>query len=93
MAATWSNQLLQSALAFNFTILGEAASRVASELRERHPAVPWAKTRGMRNVVVHGYFDIDWDDVWRTANLDVPLLRTQLADVFKAEFPDDTLEL
>ena len=66
---------------------------VVKELRERYPLVPWAKAKGMRNVVVHGYFDIDWDDVWRTATEDIPLLRAQMVEVFKAEFPDDTLEL
>jgi uncharacterized protein with HEPN domain len=62
-------------------------------IRRAPPAVPWRKAKGMRNVVVHGYFDIDWDEVWRTATLDIPLLRAQIAEVFKAEFPDDTLEL
>src|ERR1017187_975890 len=57
--------MLKSALAYQFTVIGEAAACVAGDLRERHPLVPWAKAKGMRNVVVHHYFGVAWDEVWR----------------------------
>ncbi|MGH8933815.1 MAG: HepT-like ribonuclease domain-containing protein [Egibacteraceae bacterium] len=45
-------------------ILGEAASRLTSDLRESYPDIPWAGVIGMRNRLVHGYFEIDADRVW-----------------------------
>jgi uncharacterized protein with HEPN domain len=53
-----SSPMLKSALAHQFTVIGEAAARVAGDLRERHPLIPWAKATGMRNIVVHHYFGV-----------------------------------
>ena len=95
MESFLSKPMLQSALAYQFTVIGEAVSRVTGDLRERHPLIPWAKAKGMRNSVVHHYFGVAWDEVWRTATQDIPTLRGQIAEVLRAEFPDShaTLEL
>jgi uncharacterized protein with HEPN domain len=59
-------------------IIGEAASGVSSEFRERHPAIPWPDIVSMRNRLVHVYFDIDPDRVWDTMIEDLPRLATDL---------------
>jgi uncharacterized protein with HEPN domain len=59
-------------------IMGEAASKVSSETRAAVPAVPWAQIAAMRNRLIHAYFDIDHDILWRTAIEEVPLLLTML---------------
>ena len=89
-----SNPMLQSAMAYQFTVIGEAASRVAIELRQRHSVVPWSEAKAMRNIVVHHYFGIAWEEAWKTATVDIPILRLQIAEVLRVEFPDsnDTLE-
>ncbi len=87
------DSMLQSALAHQFTVIGEAASRVASDLRERHSSIPRAQARGLRNIVVHHYFGIAWDEVWQTATLDIPALRDQVAEVIRMEFPDSNATL
>jgi uncharacterized protein with HEPN domain len=56
--------------------------------RERHPAIPWIDIKSFRNIIVHNYFGIDWEEVWRSATARVPGLRTQIGDVLRAEFPD-----
>ncbi|MDE0006169.1 MAG: DUF86 domain-containing protein [Rhodospirillaceae bacterium] len=55
-------------------IVGEAASRVDDEIRQAHPAIPWQDIVGMRNRLVHGYFDIDLRLVWDTVGTDLPEL-------------------
>ncbi|HAK96477.1 MAG TPA: hypothetical protein DCM87_16180 [Planctomycetes bacterium] len=55
-------------------IIGEAAARVSEATRARHPRVPWADVIGMRNRLVHAYFDIDLSLLWNTVRVDVPLL-------------------
>jgi len=82
----FSDELLMSALANQFTIVGEAASRVTAGLRERYPRVPWVKAKAMRNVIVHEYRGIDWELIWTTAAEQVPLLRRQVAEILDAEF-------
>lgn len=64
-----------------FEIIGEAASQVSEELQENVPAIPWAVIIGMRNRLIHAYFAINLDVVWRTSTEDIPLLITELKTV------------
>jgi len=59
-------------------IVGEAASRVSTEGRATTPRVPWPAIIGMRNHLVHAYFDIDKDVVWKTVTEELPPLLTAL---------------
>ena len=59
-------------------IIGEAAARVSDEFRKAHPELPWAEIVGMRNRLVHVYFDIDLEQVWSTVKVDLPALIPQL---------------
>jgi uncharacterized protein with HEPN domain len=47
----------------HFEVIDEASARLSETLRARHPEVPWREIIGMRNVLIHGYFDIDWEQV------------------------------
>jgi uncharacterized protein with HEPN domain len=69
----------------NFEIIGEAAGHVPSAVQARYPAVPWAKMRGMRNVVLHGYQDVDLEIVWDTLRNDLPPLVPQLREILERE--------
>ncbi len=61
-----------------FEIIGEAANQVSDELREKVSDIPWFIIIGMRNRLIHAYFDIDLNVVWSTSTQDVPLLITEL---------------
>jgi uncharacterized protein with HEPN domain len=65
-------------------IIGEAASRVSGETRAQAARIPWDQVVGMRNRLVHAYFDIDLDQVWSTVSDDLPalieVLRQMLAE-------------
>jgi len=61
-----------------FEIVGEAATQVSDELRERTPDIPWLVIIGMRNRLIHAYFAIDLNVVWSTSTIDIPLLITEL---------------
>ena len=56
---------------WNLAVLGEAVRGIPDEVQAAHPEIPWAKMRGMRNVLVHEYFGIDDQIVWATATLNV----------------------
>ena len=58
--------------------IGEAASRVSAETRQAHPAIPWPQIIGMRNRLVHAYFDINLDILWQVVQDDLPALIAQL---------------
>lgn len=55
-------------------IIGEAASKVSEECRDELPHIDWANAVGMRNRLIHAYFDISLTIVWRTIKEDLPPL-------------------
>ena len=66
-------------------IIGEAASSVSANFRNKHPCIPWKKMIGMRNRLVHGYFDINLDIVWDTIMEDLPPLVRNMEKVVPRE--------
>lgn len=59
-------------------IVGEAAYKLTNEFRNSHPDTPWKIIIGMRHVLVHGYYQINRDDVLKTIRENLPVLRSQL---------------
>lgn len=54
--------------------IGEAAARVSEQGRARAPDLPWTKMVGMRHILVHAYFDLDLEAVWKVVTRDLPPL-------------------
>jgi uncharacterized protein with HEPN domain len=59
-------------------VIGEGATRLPNELRERHPDVPWASMIGVRNRLIHAYDRINHDIVWDILMADIPVVIEQL---------------
>jgi uncharacterized protein with HEPN domain len=73
-----SDQLLLFALVRALEIVGEAAARISQETRSRADSIPWKAIVGMRNRLVHAYFDVDVDIVWKAATEEIPELVRRL---------------
>ena len=86
-AAFEQNRTAQLAIMKTIEIVGEAASRVSAGTKEMNPDVPWSGIVGMRNRLVHGYFDVNLLRVWETVEQDVPRLVTQLERLVSEEQP------
>ena len=71
----------QDAIVRNVEIIGEAIRNVEDELIQLYPDVPWNEARGMRNILIHEYFRIEYDEVWRTLNEDLPKLKLQIISI------------
>ncbi len=69
------NELLQVWFLRHLQIMGEAVRALPDEVRLMAPDIPWSQIIGMRNILVHGYFDIDTDIVWEAATRDIPALK------------------
>ena len=72
------NRMLALSLVQLIEIIGEAATQVTREFQNQHPEIPWAQIVGMRNRLIHAYFDIDMDRVWKIAKDDLPQLVVKL---------------
>ena len=73
-----TDQMLSFALVRAVEIIGEAASKVGAETRRALPDVPWTAIVSMRNRLVHAYFDVDPDILWKTVTEELPTLIEQL---------------
>ena len=72
------NEMLALSLVRLLEILGEAANNVSEGFRREHPGIPWGNMVGIRNRLIHGYFDVDLDIVWDTVRKDLPPLLKDL---------------
>ena len=62
----------------NLEVIGEAANRLPEPFRTRHAEIPWRRIFGLRNRVVHEYFDVDLELVWEIVRGELPNLKAQL---------------
>ena len=72
------DRMLVLALIKDIEIVGEAASRISNEAQDTTPEIPWANIIGMRNRLIHAYFDINLDILWQTVSKDLPELAVKL---------------
>ena len=80
------SDLHQNAIVKVLEVIGEAASRITTDTHRAYPQIPWRQIIGLRNRVVHGYFDVDLALIWQIAHQDIPILIDQLQDLL----PPDT---
>jgi len=72
------DEMRQDAVIRQFEIIGEAASRISKDFLADHPDFPLKEAIRMRNFLIHGYDEIDIKVVWKTVQIDIPLLKKSL---------------
>lgn len=77
------DEILQSAILQKLIVIGEAAARISSDFRKKHPEIEWEAIIAFRNIAVHEYFGVNWEIVWNTATGDVPGLKKQINGVMR----------
>lgn len=80
-----TDTMLRFALVRAIEIIGEAASRVSAAGQQAAPEVPWRQIVGMRNRLIHAYFDIDREVLWKTVSEEIPGLLPHLRTLSEAE--------
>ena len=71
-----NDEMLYLALVRLIEIIGEAANNISEFYQQKYSDIPWRKIIGMRNRIVHAYFDVDLDIVWQVVKYDLsPLLK------------------
>lgn len=75
----------QDAVVRNLEIIGEAAKNISTDLKVKHPEVPWKKLSGLRDKLIHFYFGIDFRIVWSIARKEIPSIVRQIKKIEKNE--------
>ena len=83
--AFFADREKQDAVLRRLEIIGEAASRLSPATQALFPKLPFRAMKGMRNIIVHDYGEVDLELVWQTVDVDLPGLRTTLAKHFSGE--------
>jgi uncharacterized protein with HEPN domain len=66
--------MIQGAVLRNLEIIGEAVKGLDADTRSRASSIPWRRIAGMRDVLIHSYFGVDLEILWRVVEVEVPLL-------------------
>jgi len=69
----------------NFEIIGEASTKIPTNIQEKYPEIPWRKMYGLRNLITHEYFGIDYEMIWEIATKNLPQNRKDLQKIIEKE--------
>lgn len=78
-----SNTMVHDAVIRQVEIIGEAANNVSDEFQEKHSKLPWGKMIGIRNKVIHEYFNVNYSIVWDTIKEDLPIVKKSIKKILK----------
>ncbi len=78
------DEVLQRAIVRSLEIIGEASKRVPADMRDANPAVEWRAMARMRDRLIHDYFGVDLDIVWRVVQVNIPALQQEVRRILDA---------
>ncbi|HBY58416.1 MAG TPA: DUF86 domain-containing protein [Solibacterales bacterium] len=87
--AVLSSHTLQHAILRNPQVLCEATQRLSDQTKSSQPEVDWRGISAFRNVLVHSYFEIDFEVVWLVVQRDLPVLENAVRQILAQLPPDD----
>ena len=75
------NRMKQNAIIRGIEIIGEATKNIPDDFRKNYPEIEWRKIAGLRDIVIHTYFDIDLDVLWEIIKNDLPKLKKKIEKI------------
>lgn len=83
------NELVKDAILRNIQVLGDAAKKVPPEFIASHQEIDWKGIAGLRDIMTHQYFRVDWNIIWTTIREDLFPLSTILHSLLEKSMTED----
>ena len=80
-----NSEIIQSAVIRELEVIGEATKNISRQFKERYKHIHWKNMSGMRDVLIHAYFDVDLKTVWKTIENRVPELKRNIKTILENE--------
>jgi len=80
-----ADETLKRSVVRSIEIIGEAAKKLPSDFKDKHPDVQWKRVAGMRDRLIHGYFGVDYRIVWDVAENKLPELKQKISQMMSEE--------
>jgi uncharacterized protein with HEPN domain len=78
-----SDEKTQDAVLRKFEVIGEATKQLPQEFRKDLAHISWKDACGMRDMIIHHYFDLDMELIWRTIQEDLPPFKKDIQKLIK----------
>lgn len=78
-----NNLQMKDAIIRRLEIIGEAVKNIPDDFKGKYPNIPWKQISGMRDILIHEYFGVKLERVWKTAKEDLPELRKAISKILK----------
>ena len=78
------DHMLSDAVEKNLLVIGEASTKISIDFKKTNPQIDWKSIVGIRNKIIHEYFDINIDTIWLTVTKDIPVLKKQISQILKS---------
>jgi uncharacterized protein with HEPN domain len=85
------DETLKRAFVRSIEVIGEASKKLPEETRRKYPQVEWRAVAGMRDRLIHGYFETDYDIVWDVVVNRVPTLQQEVVSIVREESEGSTV--
>ena len=76
-----------NAVVRSIEVIGEASKNIPQTIKANHPDLPWKQMAGMRDKLIHGYFGIDTETIYKASKTNIPQLKTPIEKILKNQKP------
>ncbi len=73
-----------NAVVRSFEVIGEASKKIPEDVRNTYPTIPWKKMAGMRDKLIHEYFGVDLEILWKTVKESIPPLKESISNIISS---------
>jgi len=79
------NRSLQDAIIRRLEIIGEAVKNLPTAFKTKYPEIPWKQIAGMRDILIHEYFDVDLLLTWKVVKHELPSIKKRLSEILASD--------